>query len=281
MSRDFLQVDTRQIKAFERALEAVGQTTRTAERRAINTAAFMARGEWQAKIDRELVQRNQFTRGSIRVEQARRDGEPSVVGSIAPYMDEQEFGGSTKRPYVTPSATGEGDRAYPRRKYPTLSSPNRMKNIRLRKGPMTVRGKSFTPKTIKQEVFLRVREAVSRREKYIMLDIPGKRGVYRLDARGGGPIWNPERTHGPGGIVSMKMIYAAHRKQLRIPRHATLAPVIQSIEKRLPVVYRATMQKMIVGAMNKALKRGDVNIKGLNGKFRSISSIPGMYRADL
>jgi hypothetical protein len=277
MPRDFMTVDTRQIKAFERGLEAVGVTVKTAERRAINSAAFMARGEWQSDIGKQFVSRNKFTQGAVRVEMARRDGEGAVVGSIAPYMDEQEFGGTSKRPVVTPSATGEGDTAFPRKKYPTLTSPNRMKNIRLSKGPMRVRGKVFNPSTKKQEIFLRIREAATRKEKYIHLDMPGKRGIYRLTMRGR-VNWTPTRTHGPGEGIEMKMIYSMVKPQLRIPRHATLLPVVHRVEKRLPVIYRATMQKIITQTINKAMKKGHVKAKGIDGKFRAFTSIQAAMR---
>jgi len=70
-----------------------------AVRNYLTTAAFETRRIWQAEIKTTFINRNQYTAGSVRVEQAKGTdigAMKAVVGSMADYMATQESGGTVK-----------------------------------------------------------------------------------------------------------------------------------------------------------------------------------------
>jgi poly-gamma-glutamate capsule biosynthesis protein CapA/YwtB (metallophosphatase superfamily) len=83
-------------------------------RNALNTAAFETRNIWQNEIRKTFVNRNKFTVGSIRVEQASTAKLVATVGSIADFMATQEDGGTVKgksghiKAVPTAAAAGQG-----------------------------------------------------------------------------------------------------------------------------------------------------------------------------
>lgn len=83
-------------------------------RNALNTAAFETRKIWQNEIRKSFTNRNQFTVGSVRVEQASTTKLVAVVGSVADYMAKQEDGGTVKgksghiKAVPTAAAAGQG-----------------------------------------------------------------------------------------------------------------------------------------------------------------------------
>lgn len=86
-----------------------------AVRNALNRSAFHARGEWQQEIQSSFVLRNKFTERSVLYTKATgKDvrGMTAVVGSTAPYMDEQEKGAMIRgrgkhKPIPGPVAAGQ------------------------------------------------------------------------------------------------------------------------------------------------------------------------------
>jgi hypothetical protein len=65
-------------------------------RNALNTAAFEARQIWQGQIRASFTNRNKYTVGSVRVEQASVTDLVAKTGSIADFMGTQEDGGDVK-----------------------------------------------------------------------------------------------------------------------------------------------------------------------------------------
>lgn len=95
------QISDKGIKKLERDLKLMkSKALPYATRSTLNSMAFFARKEAQANIKEKMTLRNTFTVNSVRVDQARGlniSTQEAVVGSIAPYMDDQEFGGVKRR----------------------------------------------------------------------------------------------------------------------------------------------------------------------------------------
>jgi hypothetical protein len=96
------------------------QALPAAARNTLNTLAFDARREWVQQVGRKFVLRNKYTVSSLRIEKAQGFNlatMESKVGSVVPYMAEQEEGhtetarGKHGVPVPTSSAAGMAKRA--------------------------------------------------------------------------------------------------------------------------------------------------------------------------
>lgn len=109
-----------------------------ATRAAINSIAFEIQKEARKTIDEKFVNRNKFTKQSVRVERSRTlnmRSQEALVGSIADYMATQEFGGTAKgrgnQPIATSVSAGQSESTRPRTRLPRR--PNRMQSIQLKR----------------------------------------------------------------------------------------------------------------------------------------------------
>ena len=133
-------INDRDIRRLERTLgEMSSRAIPYATRNTLNQNAFAVRAEYQKNIRDDLINRNKFTERSVRVEQTRSLNiatQRVTVGSIAPYMDEQEFGGTktakgkTGVPLATSYSAGQSEGSEPRTRLPR--KPNKLQNINLR-----------------------------------------------------------------------------------------------------------------------------------------------------
>jgi hypothetical protein len=218
--------DISQIEKFEDDLKKFAERAYPfATREMLNRTAFNAQDRIRASIDKKFVLRNAFTKRSIGVEKAgtlnvRR--QESVVGSTAPYMEDQEFGtiktrrGSKGVPLPTSSASGEGRSARPRRKLPTRTA--KLSKIRLRK------------KTA-QDIPAKIFEAARSGRKFVFLDLGRKKGIFRVKGRG--------RINESGFIIGIQlnMIWDLSRTTINVPRNPTIFPAAIESQKQQPFFY--------------------------------------------
>lgn len=233
-------INDKQLKRFESDLKQFAkQAYPFATRNTLNATAFQAQREWKHEISQNMVQRNRFTQQSIRVEQTRElkvRHQAAVVGSTAPYMDEQEFGGVKRArgkegvPIPTSYSAGQGQ-ARPRTRLPRAA--NKLARIRLRKGKRRI------AKTPKQRLIFAVQDAVNSGRREIFLDqdnTAGPRtGIYKVigGKRGKKRGW-------PSG-AKLKMLYDLSDKAVRIPRNPTLAPAVARARRAIPLIYKSQL----------------------------------------
>ena len=221
------KINTDDIKQLESDLKTFKERAYPfATKATVNKAAFSTRERVQARIDRKLITRNKFTRGSIRVEQAktlRVSAQEAVVGSVAPYMDEQEFGGTKTKagkvgvPIATTTASGEGRNAQPRRRL--ARGPNRQKRIKLSKVRIKASRQQSAP--------IKIHEAAASGQKYIFLSTGRHPGIYKVTGGKRRPKLN--------------LIWDMSKASVSIPRNPIFAPSTRETEKQLPEFYRAAL----------------------------------------
>jgi len=223
-----LKINDKQIKEYEKDLKTFASRAYPfASRSTINSAAFKAQGLARENVRNDMQTRDKFTVSSIRVEIARTLAvarQEAVVGSIAAYMEVQEFGGIKRSSggkgvaIATGYAAGqEGDR--PRTRLPRKA--NRMTNIALGK-----RRKQGS--TRKQQNFIAIREAATSGRKYLYLDLGRRRGIFKV----AGGKRKPK----------IKMVQDLTRTSVAIPRNPWLAPAVRETEKFIPGMYRDALK---------------------------------------
>ena len=90
-----ISINDKELKRYERDLKTFASRAYPfATRQTVNAAAFKAQGFARENVSRDMVERNRFTRQSVQVDKAgtlnvRRQA--ARVGSIAPYMELQEY----------------------------------------------------------------------------------------------------------------------------------------------------------------------------------------------
>ena len=235
-----ITVDTDKIKQFESDLKTfAARAYPFATKNTINQAAFSAREGYIANARGSMQLRSRFTERSIRVDQARTlnvGRQSAIVGSTAPYMDEQEFGatirksGKTGVPIPTSVASGEGEGVQPRRRMVPRSR---------RLGNIALRNKSVKAKTRGQKNFLKVKETAKSGRKFVFLDLQKHPGIYRVT----GGVRNPQ----------VKLIHDMSRESVVIPRNPMLAPAVKDAERIMPFLYE---QSLIFQLKRQRLFRG-------------------------
>jgi len=230
-------VDTIDIKELEAELKTFARRAYPfATKATLNNAAFTARKLWQRDIRHKMIERNKFTRQSIRVEQSRTldvDRQSATVGSIAPYMDEQEFGGVKRKTgkhgvAITTGYSAGQEGQQPRTKLPRKA--NKLASIQLRKGKRTARNK-------KQALLFKVQDAVKSGKRFIFHDFGGgrKKGIFRVV---GGS--RKVKRGWPTG-AKLKMVADLTETTVIIPRNPTLAPAFDRVQAVMPRMYRKAL----------------------------------------
>ena len=224
MARDMI-VDMRDVDRLERDLKFFAKRAFPFATKAhVNSAAFDARSNWREEIGDEFVERNKFTRNSIRVQTAKGlnpSTQEAVVGSIAPYMDDQEFGGVKRKKgkkgvdLTTSYASGEGRGAKPRTRL--ARAANAMKNINLRKRRTKAKGRA-------QRNLAVVRAASESSNKHVYLDTGRKQGIYRIV--------------GKGANAEPQMVHDLTEDSVLIKSKPTMRPAVDKTTRRLPEIYR-------------------------------------------
>lgn len=218
-----IKVNTKQIKEYEKDLKTFAERAYPyATRYTVNTAAFKARELSQDNLRSDMVLRNRFTVNSIRVDKTGTlavSRQAAVVGSIADYLETQEFGGTKQSSggkgvaiATSYSAGEEGQR--PRTRLPRR--PNKMGNIQLQK-----RRKAGSSR--KQQNFIAVQQAAKSGQKFIYLDLGRRRGIFRVTGGKRKP--------------KLKMVQDLTRSSVTIPKSPWLAPAVKDTEKYIPGIY--------------------------------------------
>lgn len=220
-----LFIDVRQLEKFADELEIFNEKAYPfAVKSTLNSSAFKGREIWQGKIEDDFTLRNRFTRGSIRVEQVRTldvRRQEAVLGSVAPYMEEAEFGGTKNKKgkvgvvIPTTSATGEGEDAEPRKKLPR--GANKLEKIQLMR--RRIKGKSKLQRNV-----IAIKQAIKEKKKFVYLDFDNHPGIYRIV--------------GKRGNEKIKLLYDLSNERVSIPATPTLQPTIKQTEVFIPFYYR-------------------------------------------
>lgn len=206
------QINDRDVKKLERRLRQINERALPfATRSTINEMAFGSQKLARGDIKSKMVLRNKFTVSSVRVDQARGlniASQKARMGSIADYMDEQEFGGTkqrkTGRSVGIPTSFSAGQRgARPRTRLPRKAY--QMAQIMLRKG--TKRGENA-----KQQNAINIATSLG---GFTYLDLGKRKGIFKIDKKG-----NPT------------MVHDLSRASVRIPALKWMKPSVDSIVER-------------------------------------------------
>lgn len=217
-------VDTKNIKQMERDLKTFASKAYPfATRKTVNDAAFQAQRIARVDVKDNMTNRNRFTVQSIQVEQTRTlqvSQQAAVVGSIADYMEDQEFGavksktGKEGVTIATPYSSGEGENAQPRTRLPR--KPNRMQSIALQK-----RRKKGSSR--KRQNFIAIRQAAATGRKFVFLDLGRRKGIFRVT--------------GGKRRSKIKMVHDMTKQSVVIPKNPWLKPAFDETTRMLPAFY--------------------------------------------
>ena len=194
-----------------------------ATKNTVNQGAFRARTYAQENIDQNMTTRNKSTRNSIRVEQTREltvSRQAAVVGSIADYLADQEFGatksasGSEGVALPTAYSAGQGEGARPRTRLPR--KPNKMSNIQLR-------NRTQSGASRKQKNLIAIKGAAASGRKFVFLNLGRTKGIFKV-------MGGRKRPR-------IKMIYDLSRPSVVIPRNPWLAPAFERARADLPDIH--------------------------------------------
>lgn len=217
-------VDTKNIKQMERDLKTFASKAYPfATRKTVNDAAFQAQRIARVDVKDNMTNRNRFTVQSIQVEQTKTlqvSRQAAVVGSIADYMEDQEFGavksktGKEGVTIATSYSSGEGENAQPRTRLPR--KPNRMQSIALQK-----RRKKGSSR--KQQNFIAIRQAAATGRKFVFLDLGRRKGIFRVTGGKRRP--------------KIKMVHDMTKQSVVIPKNPWLKPAFDETTRMLPAFY--------------------------------------------
>lgn len=220
---------SRDFKRFEADLRTLSRKALPfATKATVNGAAFMARRLSQEGIREEMINRNRFTVGGIRVEQTRTlriSQQAAVVGSIADYMADQEFGAIKSKTgkegvrISTSYSSGEGENAQPRTRLPRRA--NTMAAIKLQR-------RSKKGSNRKQRNLIAIKQAASTGRKYVFLDLSRRKGIFKV-------IGGKRRP-------KIKMVHDMTEQSVTIPRNPWLAPAVVKTEAAIPEIYRKALE---------------------------------------
>lgn len=223
-----IKIDDKEIKKFERDLKTfAGRAFPFATKSTVNGAAFTTQKTAKRDIRVKMVTRNRFTEQSVRVEQARTlkvDRQVAVVGSIADYMKDQEFGGvNVKRGsegVAIPTSYSAGqENQQPRTRLPR--KPNKLANIQLKR-----RRRGAVSR--KQRNVAAVKAAAESSNKYVFLDLGKRKGIFRVVGGKRKP--------------KLKMVYDLTRTVTPIPKNPWLKPAVDHTRQKIPDIYLKALQ---------------------------------------
>ncbi|MBK2258721.1 hypothetical protein [Francisella philomiragia] len=223
-----LQIDDKDIKKLENDLKLFAHKAFPfATKNTLNQSAFKAMNIAKQNVRNQMITRNKFTEQSIRVEQTKTLNtakQAAYIGSIAEYMEDQEFGGTktSKKGNHLSIATGyssgeEGQQ--PRSRLPR--AVNKMKNIKLR--PTSRNGK-----TRKQRNIIAIRDAANNGQKYVYLDLGRRKGIFKV-------LGGKKRP-------KIKMVHDLSRKSVVIDKNPWLKPSVEETKLYIPEIYKNSLE---------------------------------------
>lgn len=227
-------IENEQIKNLEADLKTFRKRAFPfATRKTLNDVGFAQKRIIQADLNDKFILRNNYTRQSIRVDRAQTLSvarQSTIVGSVASYMDEQEFGGlkrkSGKHGVAIPTSYSAGQAMGAKPRTRRISKRNLLKNVKLSSRRIKAKNK-------KQEIILKVRDAVKTGHRYFYHDFGGgkKKGIFRVT---GG---SKRVKRGWPGKATIKMVYDLSNKSVEIPKEPTFKPSFEEAKHMLPAFY--------------------------------------------
>lgn len=224
-----IKVDDKELKKLERDMRAfASKAVPFATQATLNSAAFGTQKDARQHVAAELINRNKFTQGSIRVTRARGLSIPAQeaeVGSIAPYMKTQEFGGTKSKTgkhgvaITTSFAAGEGENAQPRTRL--ARRPNQLKNLKLANNRLSGMNR-------RQRNRVAIRAAARTSRNVVFLHLGRTRGIFRVTGT----------PHKP----QIKMLHDLSRPTVTINANPWLAPAKDKNVARLPLYWRDALR---------------------------------------
>ncbi len=227
-----IQVDVGQLRKLELDLGELSKKAQPyAKTSALNSMAFQSQQGSRQIIRDEFTNRNAYTARSIQVERASKTRDYSLVGSTAPYVAQQEFGGNrpkagkhgvpipTKAAAEVPSGTGVG----PRRKM--VRKASRLGNVSLLQG---MRGK---PNRKQMNAALVNVARTKGRNKVVYLDLGKRKGLFRVTG---------SRKH-----PDIRMIYDLSHSTVHIKKHPIIWPAARFAAMKGPGFYMDALQMQI------------------------------------
>lgn len=223
------KIDDREIKRLEGDLKAfASRALPFATKNTLNQAAFTAQRTAREDVAKTMTLRNRFTERSIQVEQTRTLNirqQAAIVGSIADYMEVQEFGGTKsktgKEGVAIPTAysAGQGEGAQPRTRLPR--KPNKLSNIRLQRSN---KGRGSR----RQRNLVAIKQAASSGSKYVFLDLGRRQGIFKVTGGKRRP--------------KIRMVHDLSRDSVTIPRNPWLGPAVAATVPKIPRLYAASLR---------------------------------------
>ena len=218
-----VKFDDRDLKRLESDLKVLAKRAYPfATRHTVNASAFDARKTSQHIIGNKMVNRNKHAKQSVRVRQTKTllvDEQEAAVGSIADYMEDQEFGAIKSKPTIATgySAGQRGQR--PRTRVPRRK--NTMQHIRLRRRRKKGRSRA-------QRNLIAIRETAGTTNPFVYLKLQRSKGIFKV-------IGGKKRS-------KIRMVHDMTRSSVRIPANPWLRPAVLSTSKRIPTIYRKAME---------------------------------------
>ena len=217
-------VNNSDIRELERDLKTFASRAYPyATRKTLNDAAFQAQKIARVDVQRDMVLRNRFTVQSIQVDQAKTlqiSRQEATIGSIADYMEDQEFGavkakgGKEGVAIATSYSAGQGENAQPRTRLPR--KPNTMANIQLQR-----RRKKGSNR--KQQNLIAIKQAAASGRKYVFLDLGRRKGIFKVTGGKRRP--------------KIKMVHDMTKESVIIPKNPWLKPAFDESARMLPAFY--------------------------------------------
>lgn len=216
-----VRADLSDFKRLTRDLEKVsGVAVPYGARDALNAIAFEGRKLWQRELKDTFVLRNDWTTRRLIVEKAKGlslSTLKSVLTSPDAYLLKQEIGGTEDHSVPTGVATGEGRGASPRRKL--VRQPNKVGNIAL--------GQRYRRGSRKQRNAIAVRMAAAEGRKFVYLELPKRKGLFRIK----GGRRNPE----------LDMVWDTTSKSHVVHPSPTLHLTVKRLEQKIPALMTSAL----------------------------------------
>lgn len=231
------KIDDSDIKQLESDIKTfAARSLPFATKNTLNKAAFTGQKIAREGIKREMITRNRFTVQSVRVEQTRTlriSNQSATLGSIAPFMETQEFGGTEtaigKHGIDIPTSYSAGQEgAKPRTRLPRKA--NSLAQIRLgKKGGRRA-------KNSKQAFLFKVQDAVTSGKRNIFHKFTnGNAGIFRVV--GGKKKF---KRGWPDG-ANLKMVHNLSFKSVTIHKNPWLKPAVDETVRLIPGIYRESL----------------------------------------
>lgn len=219
-------IQVKELKRFQKDLKTFSEKEfAIINGMALNQTAFEVAKKYKQITKRRMTLRNKFTLGSIRFQKVKGfKNQFSEAGSIAPYMEDQEFGHTkTKKGkkgigLPTTTASNESLGARPRKR--VVPRSKRRGSIRL------VRNK-VRAKSRRQHVVATIKAAAGQRgNTFVYLPTLGTmtQGIYRI----AGSKKKPK----------IRLIYDLSRTSIKIPRSPGLVPAVDNVRRKMPLFYQ-------------------------------------------